>query len=213
MRPLGTLQTVVNALESYECDEIAIIRPVRATDSVSGFEMDLAVISSLNTSTPISFGGGIRSVEMLYKLSNLPIERLILSTAFLEQNIELLDKAVHLMGRQAIQCLLPMSFNDDIAKVCHLSSASLIDIANIDMDLISTFANEIIIYDTDNEGGYSGFRTQLMTQLPFESSRIIVSGGISQASIKWALEQQYAAVLVENKVLHREYSRKAHNYG
>ena len=82
-RPLGSLQIAVDSLDEYECDEVAIIRPVRDCDSLDLFSRDLDVLRELNAMTPISFGGGIRSREHLELLEGLPVERFVFSSAFI----------------------------------------------------------------------------------------------------------------------------------
>ena len=88
-RPLGDLQNVVNFLEMYQCDEISIIRPVRNNDTIDVFKKDLAIIQKLNCMTPISFGGGIKDISMVDSLLDLPIERLIFSSAFFSEDLTL----------------------------------------------------------------------------------------------------------------------------
>ena len=46
-RPLGTLQGVIDSLEEYQCDEIAIIRPVRKNDSLDAFKTDISELKKL----------------------------------------------------------------------------------------------------------------------------------------------------------------------
>ena len=87
-RPLGSMQLAMDSLEQFECDEVAIIRPVRDQDSMELFAKDLDVISRLKTMTPISFGGGIRSLHHLELLMDLPIERLVFSSSFIKNKCE-----------------------------------------------------------------------------------------------------------------------------
>ena len=108
LRPLGKLQTVVDELENFECDEIAIIRPVRKQDLLQDFAGDVDLLRRLKSMTPISFGGGIRSARHLQLIDGLPIERLILTSAFLSEDRTLLENAIRHFGRQSIQCLLPI---------------------------------------------------------------------------------------------------------
>ena len=84
MRPLGNFQSVLDSLEEYCCDEVAIIRPVRSNDSFKNFQRDIETLQKLKTMTPISFGGGIRTKEHLNILQGLPIERLVFSSMFLD---------------------------------------------------------------------------------------------------------------------------------
>lgn len=205
-RPLGSLQSVIDSLDEYQCDEIAIIRPVRNDDSLELFKKDLAELQKLKTMTPVCFGGGIRSVEHLQYLTNLPIERLIFSSAFLDENKELICIAKNLFGHQAIQCLLPLIRKEEGIFVYHSSLSEYIAIKEINIQFINEFANEIILCDMKNEGQRNAFDWSLIDGLQFEHNKIIISGGIGKNCIHKAHEKQLASVLIDNKVLHTEYS-------
>ncbi|MFA0568262.1 HisA/HisF-related TIM barrel protein [Vibrio gallaecicus] len=205
-RPLGSLQGVMDSLEEYQCDEVAIIRPVRAEDTFESFVRDLSVLKSLKTMTPVSFGGGIRSAEHLQHLTDLPIERLVFSTAFLDGNEDLLNAAKNSFGHQAIQCLLPLKRIDNRVCVYHSGLSRSISLDDIDTAFINSFANEIILVDTENEGSQNTFDWSLLNDIPFDRNKIVISGGIGKICVKQAQENNLASVLIDNKVLHKEYS-------
>lgn len=205
-RPLGSLQGVIDSLEEYQCDEIAIIRPVRNDDSLDLFKEDLSELQKLKTMTPVSFGGGIRSVEHLQYLTDLPIERLVFSSAFLDENKELICMAKNLFGHQAIQCLLPLVRKEEGIFVYYSSLSKYIPIKEINIDFINEFANEIILVDAKNEGQGNKFDWSLIDGIPFEPKKLIISGGIGKNCIHKAYKKELASVLIDNKVLHKEYS-------
>ena len=212
-RPLGVLQHVVDMLEEYQCDEIAIIRPKRKQDSLIAFKRDLEVLRTLNTMTPICFGGGLRSVETLKMLADVPVERLIFSSAFLTQNYDLLESACALFGRQAIQCLLPIGKKQDTSVIFCCETEEYIPIANVNFQLINDFANEVVFYDIENEGEQDKFNFFLLDDLPIAEQKIIISGGIGYTNIQTAKALGCASVLIDNKVLHKEFSLKGYKHG
>ncbi|EGU56701.1 imidazole glycerol phosphate synthase subunit hisf2 [Vibrio nigripulchritudo ATCC 27043] len=206
LRPLGDLQSVLDSLEEYQCDEVAIIRPVRGQDTFAQFEADIQVLHRLKTMTPISFGGGIRSLKHLALLNDLPVERLVFSSAFLAKDHALLDEAKNLFGHQAIQCLLPIrALNGDFEVFCSEKSA-FVTIDDVDFSFIQSYANEIILFDVTSEGEHNKFDFELLSTIPIENSKLIVSGGIGHESVRIASEKGLASVLIDNKVLHKEYS-------
>lgn len=206
LRPLGDLQSVLDSLEEYQCDEVAIIRPVRDRDTFAQFEADIQVLHRLKTMTPISFGGGIRSLKHLALLNDLPVERLVFSSAFLARNGELLGAAKNLFGHQAIQCLLPIRvFNGEFEVFC-CEKSTFVTIDDVDFSFIQSHANEIILFDITSEGEHNQFDFELLSKLPIENSKLIVSGGIGRESVSVANEKGLASVLIDNKVLHKEYS-------
>lgn len=206
LRPLGELQSVLDSLEEYQCDEVAIIRPVRENDTFAQFEADVKALHNLRTMTPLSFGGGIRSVDHLALLSDLPVERLVFSSSFLLRDNKLLEKTKNLFGRQAIQCLLPMRQQEGELQVYLPNKARFVSKADINFDFIQEYANEVILLDLTNEGEVDLFSFDLLKQVPIDNHKLIISGGVGRESVKIAGEQKIASVLIDNKVLHKEYS-------
>ena len=64
-RPLGTLTNVLKSLDEYEVDEIFLLRPIKGEDKNDSWNRDLREIKQIKLSTPLSFGGGIRSLSRL----------------------------------------------------------------------------------------------------------------------------------------------------
>ena len=94
MRPLGDLNTVMSFLDSYEVDEICITRPIRANENHDFFRSDIKVLSKTFTNSPLSFGGGLRSEREVKYLSQLPLERIHLSNAFININEPLIIRLI-----------------------------------------------------------------------------------------------------------------------
>ena len=112
-RPLGSLQTAVNSLESYGVDEICIIRPIRGEIDSESYRKDLRQIRNLDCLTPISFGGGIRKQMDIAELIDLPVERYVISSSFIQSDEQFLKSMNRHFGRQAIIALLPVSLSDE----------------------------------------------------------------------------------------------------
>jgi imidazole glycerol phosphate synthase subunit HisF len=206
MRPLGELQHVIDMLEEYECDDIAIVRPVREFDTHDLLMKDIDVVRNIKSLTPISFGGGLRSIEGLNEINNMPVERLVFSSAFLNKDDIILQHAVNLFGHQAIQCLLPIKMNKQGWQIYICEKNKYISIYDVDFEFINKFANEVVLYDTVNEGGRDSFQNKIFN-IPFiQKKRIVISGGIGYETINIARTNQCASVLIDNKILHQEYS-------
>ena len=205
-RPLGSLQTAMDALDDYECDEVAIIRPVRDCDSLDLFSRDLEVLRETKTMTPICFGGGIRSAEHLELLEDLPVERLVFSSAFIESNKVLLDSARKSFGNQAIQCLLPVKVDADTIYIYDTCRTEFLGLEELDLSLIEGIANEVVLYDTSNDGGHDSFDKSIVERVPLERHKLVITGGVGKSTIQWAKDEGLASVLIDNKVLHKEYS-------
>jgi phosphoribosylformimino-5-aminoimidazole carboxamide ribonucleotide (ProFAR) isomerase len=205
-RKLGSLQGILDSLGDYQCDEISIVRPVRDNDSKSDFIQDVSALKKASTMTPVSFGGGIRTIEYIDLLVDLPVERLTFSSAFIHGDADLLGYAKSLFGTQAIQCVLPLFTRGGVTKAFISSSNSEVDIEHLDWEFINSYANEIVIYDVDSDGASESFDFNLLDSVYVPDSKIVISGGIGSEVIKKAKLRGIASVLIDNKVLHREFS-------
>jgi phosphoribosylformimino-5-aminoimidazole carboxamide ribonucleotide (ProFAR) isomerase len=212
MRPLGKLQGVIDSLESYQCDEISILRPIRESDTIESFKQDVNILKKISCMTPISFGGGLREIKHIDLLHDLPIERLIFSSAFIHKNISLLEHARKLFGHQAIQCLLPFVIEKNVIKIFFSEFNHFIQLSEIDFDFINKYANEVIFLDTKNEGMYDQFEEIIYKMNLVKNEKLIISGGIGKTNIKHGKQQRIASILIDNKVLHKEYSIKDYKH-
>ena len=203
LRPLGDLQTAVNLLEEYGVDEIAIIRICRDSDSSEYLINDLKALRNLKCMTPISFGGGIRNLKCLEYLEGLPVERLILSSLYGQKNKIVLKEIINLYGKQAIVALLPLCMNNHRLRYFASCSNSFHE---IDLEFVDKYANEVIIYDLNNEGFKGKFDKLLLPAVKINSSKLILSGGVDANLCHDASRMNFAAVYIDNRTLHSEYS-------
>ena len=204
LRPLGELQNIISHLDKYFIDEIIIIRPVRDNDSKSMFLDDLNEIKKLKSSSPISFGGGIRDIEQLNLLRNLPVERLIFSSALFHKESNLLKAANNLFGKQAIIGLIPFT-TDGKLNVFNCHKNNFVPANQINhIDLV----DEVILYDCANEGNHTGFNYNVINKLNLNPKNCVISGGVSDLvnSFKNTAEAP-KALCIENSILHREFSK------
>ena len=101
---------------------------------------------------------------------------------------------------------MPIKIIDQKIFVYYCNEAKLISINKLDLSFINNFANEVVLYDISNDGLRDSFNEQIADSLSNDYSKLVLSGGIGKETIKWAREKGLASVLVDNKVLHREYS-------
>ncbi len=205
-RPLGNLQTAIDILDEYEVDEISIVRPVRSNDKFEIFKNDINLIKSLKTITPVSFGGGINLSAKLNLFSGVPIERLCLSSSFVEINRSLVEDATNLFGRQAIVSYLPIRIHKDKAQVFHCASDKFVDLTHDIIEFCSLYSDEVVIYDVEHDGDNDKFDFELLSFIDLPPSKLIISGGVGKESIQKAYELGISCSLIENRVLHRENS-------
>lgn len=207
LRPLGKLQNILNHLEEYEVDEISIIRPVRMNDSDNSFYSDLKVLSKLKTSTPISFGGGLLNYQRVKDSRILPFERLVFSSQLFLNDSNLIKKSSELLGRQAIMGCLPFNFINGKLMIFNSKENKFYLFEDLNLNQLD-LCDEILIYDTFNEGFPNQFNDKIFDNNYLKTRKLIISGGIIS---KKNLEESHvniASVLIENRVLHKEFSIK-----
>ncbi len=205
-RPLGDLQTAISILDEYEVDEISIIRPQREKGDAKVFQQDLALIRELKTITPVSFGGGVRTLQDMEFLSGVPVERLCLSSAFIEMNECLVNKAIDLFGRQAIVACLPIRIRGAEIQVYNCSKSEFVNLGSEMLGFCGGFADEILVYDVEHEGEPNKFDVNILERIDVSNSKIIISGGVGRETIRIANEMGVASSLIENRILHSENS-------
>ena len=204
LRPLGKLQNIVSHLDKYLIDDITIIRPIRDNENDSTLLSDLKEIKKLKSSTPISFGGGIRNINQLHLISGLPVERFVFSSALFTKESNLLRTATDLFGRQAIVGLIPFKlekqvsvFNSQINKFVSIDNLNNIELCD-----------EIILYDCEREGSPNGFHKDVVNKLKINPKNCVFSGGVSNLFNSFRNNNKAPkALTIENSILYREFSK------
>ena len=204
LRPLGKLQNIVSHLDKYLIDDITIIRPIRDNENDSNLLNDLNEIKKLKSSTPISFGGGIRNINQLHLIDGLPVERFVFSSAIFNKESGLLRAATDLFGRQAIVGLIPFKlkpqlsvFNSQINKFVSADKLNNIELCD-----------EIILYDCESEGSPNGFHNDVVNKLKINPKNCVFSGGVSDLVNSFRNNDKTPkALTIENSILYREFSK------
>ena len=91
-RPLGKLPSILQSMDEYECDEIAVIRKCRGSLLDNNYVSDLNILKGCEVASPLSFGGGIFYTSQLEEMRSLPVERFIFSSAAILGNTNLLKE-------------------------------------------------------------------------------------------------------------------------
>lgn len=203
LRPLGSLSTIIKLLDVYEVDEICITRPIKG-GSDKYFSRDCRVLSTINSNTPITLGGGIRKIEDLKFFHNLPLERVCLNSAFLEGKNSLIKKVKESYGKQSIIYTMPLKIFKGQLYIYNSCKNSFLLLNQRKIEKFKDFINEYYIIDTDNEGYENKFNFDLIKRLNIEPSKIIISGGIGAETIKIAKKLNLASVIIENRYFYKE---------
>lgn len=206
-RPLGKLQNVLDHLEEYQVDEISIIRPVRGDDTDKAFYSDLNILSKLKTSTPLSFGGGLLNINRVNDSKSLPFERLVFSSQLFLKNNNLIEESIKTLGRQAVIGCLPFNFINNKLMIFNSKKNRFCTFEDLNLKQLD-LCDELLIYDTFNEGFTNLFNSKVFDNNYLKTRKLIVSGGIiSNKKLEYS-HVNIASALIENRVLHKEYSIK-----
>ena len=206
LRPLGTLQNALDHLDSYELDEICILRPVRAIDHT--YRQDLERLRNAKSSTPLAFGGGIRNLDDIALLEGMPVERFVVSSALFNPDVRLIERLHSKYGEQSIVGFVPFSLKSQLQvfnpkENCFQSAQSLNATA---LEL----CDEVVLHDCDAEGKNTGFSQEAVKLLGINHNKLLYSGGVSYlAKYPRSCDSMPKSILVENKILHRENSKKS----
>ena len=207
LRPLGNIQNVIDHLEEYSVDEISIIRPVKGHDNDADFYSDLNILSKINTSTPLSFGGGLYDAKRVDFARALSFERLIFTSNLFLKNSSLIDYTKKMLGKQAIIGCLPVKILNKKLKVFNSIKNNFLSLKELNLDQLE-MCDELLIYDCVNEGYSNLFDLNLLDfKKIFNNKKIIISGGVDK-DLKTLHYKNIVSKLVDNRVLHKEYSIK-----
>ena len=203
LRPLGSLENAVRMLEERQVDAISIIRYCREDQNQGELEYDLEIIANLDCTTPLAFGGGIRDSSSLKMLHRLPIERILLSSAYFEKNHLLIEEAINIFGKQALIAVLPYRVRSEKIEFYHCRKQQFGD---CDLDFVDAYCNEVLLYDTENEGMAFCNVSDHSQLFSFDPSKIIFSGGINFDFIKRMRNSKCASICIDNSALHQEFN-------
>jgi len=164
-RPAGHLATALINLDRWAVDEIIVVDISRRgkIDNETLKEIRKAKIS-----TPLIYGGGIRSLNDVHALLNAGCDRVVLET-LLFGNDATLQEVCNTVGKQALIASLPLAVRDGIICGRFTSNDHILREDNsLSQPLDKLWSHyrglpvsEILITDTDNEGNYGCFSSAI----------------------------------------------------
>ena len=209
LRPLGALQNALDHLDKYELDEICILRPVRNNDQT--FRQDVECLRNSKSSTPIAFGGGIRNLDDIGLLEGMPVERFVVSSALYNQDTALIERLLSKYGEQSIVGFIPFSLKERL-QVFNPEENCFQNPISISLNALA-LCDEVVLHDCDAEGFKTGFKEEVVSFFGKIENKLIYSGGVSEmVKEKYSWVNSPKSILVENKILHKENSKKSY-YG
>jgi cyclase len=127
---------------------------------------------------PISYGGGIVSIEQVNKLFSIGIEKVVFNTACFE-NLNLLQSVSDKFGKQAVVASIDyyVGRNNRIKAVSYLKRSE-VDVFSHLASVEDSGAGEIIMTNISHEGSWQGFDIESLSKFSkILNLPIIANGG------------------------------------
>ena len=197
---LGELKSVLKNITDLEPDEICLL-------SIDG-NLDLIDFKReefTTTNLPLIIGGGVKKIIQ----EKLPAERFLLNSAYFDENYSLINNILTKNGNQAIICLLPFKYENQILEVWNSTMNKLVPLCEDKLLKIYNIFSEIIFLDMDKQGEHSGFNFDLFTDFKKLNLRqTIIAGGVDDETIRKAKNMKLAGVMIDNQSLY--FNKKIH---
>lgn len=206
--PLGHPQNLAQNLDRWGADEILVLCIDR---SRRGLGPDLALLrqlGSLGLSTPLSFGGGIRTAADATAVIQSGAERVCLDS-LLRTNPAVVGEISALVGAQAVIGVLPLAFADDALQWLDYLSGHSTSLSVADLALFANrTVSEALLIDWRNEGRAGAFDERLVWHFPLAQVPLIAFGGVSEPAQLDSLlrHDQVVAVGSGNFLSYREHA-------
>ncbi len=175
---LGDPVNAVKIFNRKRIDELSIL-DIGATKNQK--EPDYEILKDIASEAfmPLSYGGGITSLDQVQELLKIGYEKVVLNTAFV-RNPELVTKSAELFGSQSVVASIDAKKNNSEYK-CYISDGveetkwNPVDLAR---EAERLGAGEIIINSIDNDGMMNGYDIDLVKSVAdVVSIPVIAIGG------------------------------------
>ncbi len=206
--PLGRPEILAEFLDQWQVDEILLLD---RTASIRDEVIDADIISTVVEvcRSPLTVGGGIRSVKQAEVLVNKGADRIAINTAFHDDS-NLVTQLSAMLGRQAVVASLDFIMQNQQAQVYdHKSKTSgqyqLMDACKLAED---KGAGELFIHSVDRDGLGSGYELDVYRNIVDSIGiPIIASGGYGQPShVQDVISTGVNAIAIGNRLNYVEHS-------
>lgn len=168
----------IEMAKQFERDGAKLLHVVDLEGAKAGKPTNTETILAISraVSIPLQAGGGIRSYESAKRLLSEGIERIVLSTIFIE-NPQLLEKLVNDFGCSHI--LVSLDIKNNKVAINGWTKEKNKSISNIISILKTIGIKTVIVTDTSKDGLLQGPNFKLTSKFISEGFETIAAGGIS----------------------------------
>ncbi|WP_028242321.1 AglZ/HisF2 family acetamidino modification protein [Pseudobutyrivibrio ruminis] len=158
----------VNALKIFNrkgIDEMAVLD---ISASKKGIEPDFELLTDMASEAfmPLSYGGGIKTLEQVRKLLAIGYEKVVLNTSLVEDE-QLVKDAVALAGSQSVVASIDAKLVKGQYKCVICDGTKVIDMTPVELakHAAELGVGEIFLNSIDRDGMMTGYDTELINQV------------------------------------------------
>ena len=162
-RPIGCPKITVDFLIRWGADEIIIID----LDAAYGvypvnFELIKNIASMINI--PLSYGGGLNSIEDTYDVFQAGVDKVIFNQA-LHKNKTMVQEIIHRYGSQAVIGSFDIKYDEAEWKVYDYKTKCFLPDVCINTVAVELGVGEVFINSVDRDGSLQGYDTSACLSL------------------------------------------------
>lgn len=206
--PLGKPECMVENLDRWGADEI-LVQSIDRSGAKAGPDYELlGKLARLGLSTPLIYGGGMRTVEDGIKVIQSGADRVVLD-ALLHDDLSVVKGLSEQLGAQAVIASIPVAIGARGLEWFDYRSKLVAPIGEALAETIKQgIVSEVMLTDWQHEGTPSGFNNELLDLFSNEKVPLIAFGGISSVEQMTALlaRPNVAAIAIGNFLSYREHA-------
>lgn len=177
--PLGTPECIAENLDRWCADEILVLCIDRSKQELGPNFDILNRLSGMGLATPLTYGGGIRSLDDAIKVIQTGADRICLDALLRDDTTGTIEEMSSYLGAQALIASLPIGRMDDGIGWYDYRNGTTSELRPEILDMLDTgIISEALAIDWQNEGGWHGFDPQLLDVFADISSSLILFGGL-----------------------------------
>lgn len=177
--PLGHPECLAENLDRWGVDEILVLCIDRSKRNL-GPDFDLLQrLGGMGLSTPLTYGGGIRTASDAVAVIQAGAERITVDTAMREmpQNVRQMSAS---LGAQALIAALPLSPTNGRLEWYDYHSQTHAPLGGAILALLKEgVMSEALLIDWQNEGSPDAFDIKIIQDFPLDDVPLIAFGGLS----------------------------------
>lgn len=187
----------VNAVKIFNIKGVDELSVLDISATRRGAEPDFAFLEDIASEAfmPLSYGGGVRTVEQVGRLFRMGYEKVVLNTA-LAENPELVTEVASLYGSQSVVASIDAKLVDGACRCAVRDGGELLDVSPVEMARRAEKlgAGEIFLNSIDRDGTMSGYDTALIREVSdaVDVPVIACGGAKGVADLKDAIDNGHA---------------------